>query len=312
MDQHQTAIVSGRANRELSEKIAQHLNMDLLKVEIAQFKDGEIQAYYNETIRGKYVFIIQPTCAPADNILELLILIDAAKRASAYKIIAVIPYFGYARQDRKDRPRTSIGAKLMSNLLSAAGVDRIITLDLHADQIQGFFEIPVDHMYASNVFYPYIKSLNLDNLCIVSPDTGGTKRASTYAKSLDCDLAIGFKQREKQNEVASIQIIGDVKGKNCILVDDIIDTGGTFCKAAAKLKELGAKSVIAICTHGLLSGDGPKNIEESAIDKLVLTDSIPLRCNCSKVEVVSISKLLADVIQSVVDHSSITSHFKFN
>lgn len=312
MDQRQTALVSGRAHLKLSQKIAEHLNINLLKVEITQFKDGEIQAYYNETIRGKYVFIIQPTCAPSDNILELLILIDAAKRASAHQIIAVIPYFGYARQDRKDRPRTSIGAKLMSNLLGAAGVDRVIALDLHANQIQGFFEIPVDHMYASNVFYPYIKSLNLEDLCIVSPDTGGTKRASTYAKALDCDLAIGYKQREKQNEVSSLQIIGDVKGKNCIIVDDIIDTGGTICKASDKLKEMGAKSVIAICTHGLLSGNGLENIEKSAIDKLVITDSIPLKCVSSKIEVVSIANLLADVIQSVVDQSSITSHFKFN
>ena len=312
MIHHKSALVTGRAHPELAQKIAEHLNTELLDVDIAQFQDGEIQAYYKETIRGNYVFIVQPTSGPAENIMELLILIDAAKRASAYKIIAVMPYFGYARQDRKDSPRTSIGAKLMANLLSAAGVDRIITIDLHADQIQGFFEIPVDHLYASNVFYPYIQSLNLENLCIVSPDTGGTKRASVYAKALDCDLAIGFKQREKQNEVASLQIIGDIAGKNCILVDDIIDTGGTLCKAVARLKELGAKSVIAMCVHGLLSGNGPENVMNSAIDKLVLTDTIPLKADIDKIEVVSISKLLADVIQSVVDQSSITSHFMFN
>jgi ribose-phosphate pyrophosphokinase len=312
MTERNVAIVTGRANPELAKKIAEDLSMRLLEVEIAQFKDGEIQAYYNETIRGKYVFIIQPTNGPAENWIELLILIDAAKRASAYKIIAVIPYFGYARQDRKDRPRTSIGAKLMANLLIAAGVDRVITMDLHADQIQGFFEIPVDHMYSSNVFYPYIQSLNLDNLCMVSPDTGGTKRASTYAKVLDCDLAIGFKQRVKQNEVANLQIIGDVKDKNCIIVDDIIDTGGTLIKAANKLKENGAKSVMAMCSHGLLSGDGLPNIENSAIDKLILTDTIPLKRKSDKVEIVTVAHLLADVIRSVLERTSISSHFYFN
>jgi ribose-phosphate pyrophosphokinase len=312
MNEHAAAIVTGSANPELAKRIAKDLKMRLLKVEIAKFKDGEIQAYYNETIRGKYVFIIQPTFAPAENWMELLILIDAAKRASAYKIIAVIPYFGYARQDRKDRPRTSIGAKLMANLLIAAGVDRIITMDLHADQIQGFFEIPVDHMYSSNVFYPYIQSLKLKNLCIVSPDTGGTKRASTYAKALNCDLAIGFKQREKQNEVANLQIIGDVKDKHCIIVDDIIDTGGTIIKAADKLKEHGAKSVMAMCTHGLLSENGLPNIEASSIDKLILTDTIPLKKRSKKVEIVTVAHLLAEVIKSVMDRTSISSHFLFN
>ena len=312
MNATNAAIVSGSANLGLAKKIAKDLNMKLLKVEITKFKDGEIQAYYNETIRGKYVFIIQPTFGPAENWIELLILIDAAKRASAYKIIAVIPYFGYARQDRKDKPRTSIGAKLMANLLIAAGVDRVITMDLHADQIQGFFEIPVDHMYSSNVFYPYIQSLKLKNLCIVSPDTGGTKRASTYAKALDCDLAIGFKQREKQNEVANLQIIGDVKGKNCIIVDDIIDTGGTLIKAADKLKEHGAKSVMAMCTHGLLSGNGLVNIENSVIDKLILTDTIPFEKKSKKVKIVTVANLLSDVIKSVIDRTSISSHFLFN
>jgi ribose-phosphate pyrophosphokinase len=312
MNETQTAIVTGRANPELAKRIADDLKMNLLEVEIAQFKDGEIQAYYNQTIRGKYVFIIQPTFAPAENWIELLILIDAAKRASAYKIIAVIPYYGYARQDRKDRPRTSIGAKLMANLLIAAGVDRVITLDLHADQIQGFFEIPVDHLYSSNVFYPFIQSMHLDNLCMVSPDTGGTKRASTYAKTLNCDLAIGFKQREKQNEVATLQIIGDVKDKHCIIVDDIIDTGGTLIKAANKLKEYGAASVMAMCTHGLLSDNGLENIENSVIDKLILTDTIPLKRQSAKVEIVTVAHLLAEVIKSVIERTSISSHFLFN
>ncbi|MCK9338892.1 MAG: ribose-phosphate pyrophosphokinase [Bacteroidales bacterium] len=304
------ALVSGRANLALAEKISQNLHIPLLDEEIVQFKDGEIQAYYNETIRGKHVFIIQPTFSPAENIMELLILIDAAKRASAAEIIAVIPYFGYSRQDRKDKPRTSIGAKLMANLLTAAGINRLITMDLHADQIQGFFEIPVDHLYASTVFLPYIRNLNWDNLCIVSPDTGGTKRASTYAKFLNCDFAIGFKQRERANEVASLQIIGNVKNKNVILLDDIMDTGGTLCKAAIRVKELGAEKVYAMCTHALLSGNAMENLENSAIDKIVVTDTIPLAHPSEKFEVVSIAQLVAEVIKSVMDKTSISSHFE--
>lgn len=310
MKTKEIALVTGRANRDLAEKIAKHLGISLLDEEIVQFKDGEIQAYYNETIRGKHVFIIQPTFSPAENILELLILIDAAKRASAAEIIAVVPYYGYSRQDRKDKPRTSIGAKLMANLLTAAGINRLITMDLHADQIQGFFELPVDHLYASTVFLPYIRNLNWDNLCIVSPDTGGTKRASMYAKTIGCDFAIGFKQREKANEVAALQIIGDVKDKNVILLDDIMDTGGTLCKAASRIKELGAKKVYAMCTHALLSGDGMERLENSCIDKVVVTDTIPLKRSSDKFEVLSISGLVADVIQSVVEHTSIASHFE--
>ena len=304
------ALVTGRANRELAEKIAQKLGISLLDEEIVQFKDGEIQSYYNETIRGRHVFIIQPTFSPAENIIELLILIDAAKRASAAEIIAVVPYYGYSRQDRKDKPRTSIGAKLMANLLTAAGIDRLITMDLHADQIQGFFEVPVDHLYASTVFLPYIRSLNWDNLCIVSPDTGGTKRASMYAKALDCDFAIGFKQREKANVVAALQIIGNVDGKNVILLDDIMDTGGTLCKAAERVKELGAKKVYAMCTHALLSGNALEKLEASAIDRIVITDTIPMQRPSDKFEVLSIAELVSDVIRSVIDHTSIASHFE--
>lgn len=302
-------LVAGRSNPELAKRIADDLQMELFPVDILQFKDSEIQVYFNDTIRGKDVFIIQPTCAPADNIIELLITIDAAKRASARNIIAVMPYFGYARQDRKDKPRTSIGAKLMCNLLTTAGVSRIITMDLHADQIQGFMEVPVDHLFVSNVFIPYVRNLNLPDLCIASPDTGGTKRASTYAKALDCDLAIGYKQREKQNEVASLQIIGDVKGKNVIIVDDIIDTAGTLCKAAARIKEMGAKSVRAMCAHGLFSGDAVQKIESSALDEVLVTDTVPSHAKCDRIRVVSVSKLLADVIQSVEDNTSIASHY---
>ncbi len=304
---HDYVLVAGRANPELAKKIADFLHKPLLSVDILQFKDGEIQVYYNETIRGRDVFIIQPTFSPADNIIELLIAIDAAKRASARSIIAVIPYFGYARQDRKDKPRTSIGAKLMSNLLTVAGIDRLITMDLHADQIQGFFEIPVDHLFASSVFLPYIRSLNIPDLCIVSPDTGGSKRAVTYAKALDCDLAIGFKQREKANVVSKLQIIGDVKDKNVIIVDDIMDTGGTICRAASVIKEQGAKTVMAMCTHPLLSGDAVEKIEASVLDKVIVTNSIPLKTKSPKFEVVSIAPLLAEVIQSVLENTSIFS-----
>lgn len=310
MKTNDIALVAGRANRDLADKIANHLGIALLDEEIVQFKDGEIQAYFNETIRGKHVFIIQPTFSPAENILELLILIDAAKRASAAEIIAVTPYYGYSRQDRKDKPRTSIGAKLMANLLTAAGIDRLITMDLHADQIQGFFEIPVDHLYASTVFLPYIRSLNWDNLCIVSPDTGGTKRASMYAKTLDCDFAIGFKQRVKANVVDALQIIGNVKDKNVIILDDIMDTGGTLCKAAERVKELGALKVYAMCTHALLSGNAIERLENSAIDKVIVTDTVPMKRPSDKFEVLSISSLVADVIKSVLDHTSIASHFE--
>lgn len=306
---YEYVLVAGRSNPELAKKIAEHLNKPLFPVDILQFKDGEIQVYFNDTIRGKNVFLIQPTFSPADNIIELLIMIDAAKRASARNIVAVVPYFGYARQDRKDKPRTSIGAKLMCNLLMAAGVTRIITMDLHADQIQGFFEIPVDHLFASNVFIPYVKEMNMDNICIASPDTGGTKRASTYAKALNCDLVIGYKHREKQNEVASLQIIGDVKDKNVIIVDDIIDTAGTLCKAAARIKEMGAKSVRAMCAHGLFSGSAIDNIENSVLEEVLVTDTVPLRKECSKIKVVSVSKLMAEVIQAVVDDTSISSHY---
>lgn len=310
MNTSDIALVTGRSNRDLAEKIAKNLGTSLLDEEIVQFKDGEIQAYYNETIRGRHVFIIQPTFSPAENVLELLILIDAAKRASAAEIVAVVPYYGYSRQDRKDKPRTSIGAKLMANLLTAAGINRLITMDLHADQIQGFFEVPVDHLYASTVFLPYIRGLNWDNLCIVSPDTGGTKRASTYAKALDCDFAIGFKQRVKANEVSALQIIGNVEGKNVILLDDIMDTGGTLCKAADRVKALGAQKVYAMCTHALLSGNALDRLEASSLDKIIVTDTIPLKRPSDKVEVLSIAPLVSDVIRSVMDHTSIASHFE--
>lgn len=293
----------------MAEEIAKNLNLPLAPTVVEQFKDGELEAYYTETIRGKNVFIVQSTFAPADNIMELLMLADAAKRASANKIIAVIPYFGYARQDRKDKSRTSIGAKVMANIMTATGINRLITMDLHADQIQGFFEFPVDHLYASNVFLPYIQSLNLPNLCMVSPDTGGTKRAVSYAKWLGCDFAIGYKQRAKANEVESLQIIGDVTGKDVILIDDLIDTGGTICKAASRIKELGANSIMAMCTHPVFSADAMEKLQNSSLDKIVVTDTIPLKKEYSKFEVISIAPLFAAVIRSVMEHTSIASYF---
>lgn len=304
------ALVTGRASADLAEKIAQNLNLPLAPTVIEQFKDGELEAYYTETIRGKNVFIVQSTFAPAENIMELFLLADAAKRASANKIIAVIPYFGYARQDRKDKSRTSIGAKMMANLLTAMGINRLITMDLHADQIQGFFEFPVDHLYASNVFLPYIQSLNLPNLCMVSPDTGGTKRAVSYAKWLGCDFAIGYKQRAKANEVESLQIIGDVVGKDVILIDDLIDTGGTICKAASRIKELGANSIMAMCTHPVFSDDAMEKLQNSCLDRIVVSDTIPLKKSYPKFEVISIAPLFAGVIKCVMEHTSIASYFE--
>ena len=277
-----------------------------------QFSDGEFQPSFSETLRGCEVFIVQSTFPPAENLMELLYMVDAAKRASAHKIVAVMPYFGCARQDRKDKPRVPIGAKLVANLLTAAGVDRIITMDLHADQIQGFFDVPVDHLYASRIFLPYLKKRNFENLCMASPDTGGTRRAATYAKYLEADLAIGYKQRPRPNVIGSLQIIGDVKDKNVVLVDDIIDTAGTICKAANAIKEMGAKSVRAMCVHPVLSGKAYENLENSALEEIITTDSIPLKQKCDKITVLSVDKLFATVIDSVVSHKSINSLFDFD
>lgn len=303
-------VFTGNSNPVLAEEICAHLNKSLGNSTVTAFADGECSISVHEPVRGCDVFIVQSTCKPVnDSLMELLVMTDAMRRASAGRITAVVPYFGYARQDRKDKPRTSIGAKLMCNLLSAAGVSRVITMDLHADQIQGFFEVPVDHLFASNVFIPLVKNSGWENISIASPDTGGTKRASTYAKALNCELAIGYKQREKQNEVASLQIIGDVKDKNVILVDDIIDTAGTLCKAAARIKEMGAKSVRAMCAHGLFSGAALENIENSVLDEVLITDTIPLKRECPKVKVISVAPLLAEIIQSVEDNTSISSHY---
>jgi len=300
---------SGTATKYLAEKIVKHYGVDLGKSTLQRFSDGEFQPSFDESVRGTNVFIIQSTFPPTDNLMELLLMIDAAKRASAYKVIAVIPYFGFARQDRKDKPRVSIGAKLVADLLGAAGVDRIMTMDLHADQIQGFFNVPVDHLYASTVFIPYIKNLGLDNLVIASPDMGGSKRANAYSRILKSEMAICYKHREKANEVSEIRIIGDVKGKNVIILDDMIDTAGTITKVSEKMMNDGAKSVRAIATHPVLSGQAYERIKNSALTEVVVTDTIPLRGEYEKIKVLTVSKLFAEVIHKVYNFMSISSTF---
>ena len=305
-------IACGRASRKLAELIAESYHQELVQTEVCVYSDGEFQPAFCENLRGCDVFLIQSTIPPADNLMELLYMIDGARRASAHKIIAVIPYFGMARQDRKDKPRIPIGAKLVANLLTAAGVDRIITMDLHADQIQGFFDIPVDNIYASRIFLPYLKKRNFENLCIASPDTGGTRRAASYAKYLDADLAIGYKQRPRPNEIANLQIIGDVNDKNVVIVDDMVDTAGTLCKAAKAIKDAGAKSVRAMCVHAVLSGNAYENLENSVLEELIVTDTIPLRKSSDKITVLSTGKLFAAVIEGVVNNSSISNLFDYD
>ena len=276
------------------------------------YSDGEYQPSLNETVRGAYVFIVQSTFTPADNLFELLLMIDAARRASAYKIAAVIPYFGFARQDRKDKPRVAIGAKLIANLLTKAGVDRIITMDLHADQIQGFFDVPVDHLFSSTIFVPFINSLKLENLVVASPDIGGSKRANTYSKFLQVPMVICHKYREKANVVSEMTVIGDVKGKNVIIIDDIIDTAGTLSKAADLMMNQGALSVRAFITHPVLSGPAYDRITESKLTELYVTDTIPLKKPHPKIKVLTVANLFADVIKKVFSCQSIsdTSYYK--
>ena len=302
-------IFSGSNSEYLAGKIADAAGLELGKSSITRFSDGEFEVCYEETVRGAQVFIIQSTYPPTDNLMELLLMIDAAKRASAYKVIAVIPYFGFARQDRKDRPRVAIGAKLVANLLMAAGVDRVMTMDLHADQIQGFFDIPVDHLYGSSVLLPYVEKLKLDNLVVASPDMGGSKRANTYAKYLNAGLAICHKSREKANVVGEMTAIGDVDGRHVVIIDDMIDTAGTITKAANMLKEKGAKSVRAIATHAVLSGPAYDRIEESALEEVVFTDSIPLKKEGSKIKELSIANIFAKTILNVYNCESISSNF---
>ena len=302
-------IFACRQSLILAEKIAKEYKTTLGKVKTTYFSDGEFQPAFQESVRGKRVFIIGSTFPNADNLMEMLLMLDAAKRASARHITAVMPYFGWARQDRKDQPRVAIGAKLVANLLQSAGATRIITMDLHADQIQGFFEKPVDHLYASTIFMPYVKSLNLDNLTIASPDMGGSKRAYAYSKHLLCDVVICYKQRKKANVISHMELIGDVKGKNVILVDDMIDTGGTLAHAANLMMERGAISVRAICTHPILSGDAYNKIQESGLTELIVSDTIPLKKETSKIKVVSCAPLFADVMHNVQDNNSISGQF---
>ncbi len=303
-------IFSGEATEYLAKKIASEYGIGLGDVSVAHFKDGEFQPSFEQTIRGNDVFLVQSTFAPAENMFELLLMIDAAKRASAKRVVALIPYFGFARQDRKDKPRVSIGAKLITNLLVAAGVDRIITMDLHSDQIQGFVDIPVDHMYASSIFVPHLMKMDLSNLIMASSDIGGTKRAAAYAKFLDSDLVICFKTRDKANEVSTLRIIGDVKGKDVVIVDDIIDTAGTITKAANMMMDEGANSVRAVCTHPVFSADACERIEQSALAEVLVTDTIPRKAK-GKITVLSTAVIFADVIRRVNKNKSISTHFEF-
>ncbi|MBN3661920.1 MAG: ribose-phosphate pyrophosphokinase, partial [Ornithobacterium rhinotracheale] len=303
-------LFSTRQSRVLAEKIAQHYGQELGNVKFLEFSDGEYQPCFEQSIRGARVFIIGSTFMPDSNLMEILLMCDAAKRASAKSITVVIPYFGYARQDRKDKPRVPIGAKLVANLLSAAGATRVMTMDLHADQIQGFFEIPVDHIYASTILVDYVRNLNLENLTIASPDMGGAKRANAYASYLKSDIVICYKERKKANVVENMMLIGDVKDKDVIIVDDMIDTAGTITKAAALMIEKGARSVRAMATHAVLSGKAYERIQDSVLEEVVVTDTIPLkRHDVSKIKVVSCASLFADVMHLVHNRQSISRKF---
>lgn len=302
-------VFAGTKSRYLAEKICDHLDAPLGKMNVTHFADGEFTVSYEESIRGSHVFLVQSTFPNSDNLMELLLMIDAAKRASAKSIIAVIPYFGWARQDRKDRPRVAIGAKLVADMLATAGIDRLMTMDLHADQIQGFFDIPVDHLYGSAVFMPYIQSLNLENLVIATPDVGGSKRASTYSKFLGVDLVMAHKSREKANVVAEMRIIGDVEGKDVVILDDIVDTAGTMTKAAEIMKAQGAKSVRAIASHCVMSDPASERITDSVLEEIVFTDSIPYTKDCAKVKQLTVAPLLAETIRRLLNNESISDQY---
>jgi len=304
-------IFSCRSSIHLAEKIAKELGLELGRSSVTKFSDGEFQPCFDESVRGDMVFIVQSTNPPADNIFELLLMIDAAKRASAYKVIAVIPYYGFARQDRKDRPRVSIGSKLSADLLSAAGVDRVITMDLHADQIQGFFDVPVDHLFGSAIFAPYIQNLNLDNLAVSAPDMGGSKRANAYSRHLQSEMVLCYKLRKKPNVIEEMSVIGDVDGRNIVIIDDMVDTAGTIVLAANMMKDRGAKSIRAFATHPILSGDAVERINDSAIEELVVTDSVPLTVHSPKIKVLSIAGIFASTIRAVTTNQSISTSFVF-
>lgn len=304
-------LFSCRATKLLAQKIADDLGIELGKSSVTEFSDGEFQPCYDESVRGCMVFIVQSTNPPADNMFELLLMIDAAKRASAYKVIAVIPYYGFARQDRKDRPRVSIGSKLSADLLSSAGVDRIITMDLHADQIQGFFNVPVDHLFGSAIFAPYIENLKLQNLTVSAPDMGGSKRANAYARHLQSEMVLCYKLRKKPNVVEEMSIIGEVEGRNVVIIDDMVDTAGTLVLAAQMMKDRGASSIRAFATHPVLSGNSIERIDESPIEELVVTDSMPFKNTSPKIKVLSIADIFARTIQAVNTNQSISTNFVF-
>jgi len=304
-------LFSCRGSRQLALRIADELGIELGKSSVTEFSAGEFQPCYDESVRGCMVFIVQSTNPPAENLFELLLMIDAAKRASAYKVIAVIPYYGFARQDRKDRPRVSIGSKLSADLLSAAGVDRVITMDLHADQIQGFFNVPVDHLFGSAIFAPYIEKLALDYLTVSAPDMGGSKRANAYARHLQSEMVLCYKLRKKPNVIEEMSIIGEVEGRNVVIIDDMVDTAGTLCLAAQMMTERGARSIRAFATHPVLSGNAIERIEKSPILELVVTDSMPFKNTSSKIKVLSIADIFAKTIQAVNMNLSISTNFVF-
>ena len=302
-------IFSGTGSKYLAEKIARKFGQPLGKVNITRFSDGEIGVEFMESIRGDIVFLVQSTNAPTENLMEMLLMIDAARRASAYKVIAVIPYYGYARQDRKDKPRVAIGSKLVANMLVAAGASRVITMDLHAPQIQGYFDIPVDHLDSSAIFIPYIESLKLENLTFAAPDVGSANRIRDVASYFEVDMVICDKHRKRANEIASMVVIGDVTNRDIVLIDDICDTGGTLTKSAALMKEKGARSVRAFCTHPVLSGNAYENISNSVMEELVVCDTIPLKQECDKLKVLSVDELFAVALRNAYENKSIHSLF---
>jgi ribose-phosphate pyrophosphokinase len=306
---HNAKLFSGTGSQYLAEAIAKKFGEPLGKVNIQRFSDGEIGVEFQESIRGQFVFLIQSTFSPTDNLMELLLMIDAAKRASAYKVTVVIPYYGYARQDRKDRPRVAIGSKLVANMLTAAGADRVVTMDLHAPQIQGYFDIPVDHLDSSAIFIPYIEDLNLTNLTFAAPDVGSANRIREVASYFECDMVICDKHRKRANEIASMVLIGDVKDRDVVLIDDICDTGGTLAKSAGLMKDKGARSVRAFCTHPVLSGKAYENIQNSVLEELVVCDTIPVKPLCDKIRVVSTAELFAIAIRNALENRSINSLF---
>ncbi len=307
--QSNVKIFSGTGSQYLAEKIAKKFGEPLGKVNVQRFSDGEIGVEFQESIRGRSVFLIQSTYAPSDNLMELLLMIDAAKRASAYKVIAVMPYYGFARQDRKDRPRVAIGSKLVANMLTAAGADRVVTMDLHAPQIQGYFDIPVDHLDSSAIFIPYIESLNLKNLTFAAPDVGSANRIREISTYFECEMVICDKHRKRANEIASMVVIGDVTDRDIVLIDDICDTGGTLAKSAGLMKQKGARSVRALCTHPVLSGNAYENIQNSALEELVVCDTIPVRGVCDKIKILSVDELFAVALRNAYENKSINSLF---